>query len=145
MAYRPKQLDKGRYRRSSSSDLLFKSSDIVVKIVMKFLTVFEGCEIVIRNAWKTKFFWLHFFKKSKFCKTTEWWNSFAREPQLAWILKLWVLAIIISQLLRITISSDCKGNLQLFLQMFCLLQIFRFFLFEIFSSAGVFMIIMLPS
>jgi len=50
MAYRPKQLDKGRYRRSSSSDLLFKSSDIVVKIVMKFLIVFENCEIVIRNA-----------------------------------------------------------------------------------------------
>ena len=54
MAYRPKQLDKGRYRRSSSSDFLFKSSDIVVKNVVKFLTVFESCQIVIRNFLRKK-------------------------------------------------------------------------------------------
>lgn len=121
MAYRPKQLDKGRYRRSSSSDFLFKSSDIVVKNVVKFLTVFESCQIVIRNFLRKK--------KSKFCKTIDWWNNFASEPQLAWIVKLWVFVITISQLLKITISHDRNRNLQLFLQMFCLLllQIFRFF------------------
>ena len=91
MAYRPKRLDKGRCRRSSSSDLLFKSSDRVV----------QNCDEIFNGFWKLwNCDWCKFSLKQVYqniYKTTEWWNNFSimNKLQLSCILKLWFFAITI--------------------------------------------------